>query len=893
MFVAALLVLGVTPLAFGFQEGEDRVPGPDRQRYLRIKTLEQQLQKQGQSRRPNASAHEKATAELHRLYTEVRERVEEGEVFARSVYYAARALADHGASPPGTRLEYLEAQHAAARPLGLWKKRGSLALEIEGYYRARGDYELAEDLLQDALSRLAPDDPRNLYLRLAISQIQNHLGDWNAALATIEQAAAGLPATHPQYDLELARLNGVRSQIFLRMGLLDQATVHGDREWRAVRALEGAVEHLRVRGLIHRANLLNAVERHEAIVLEVGTEIRGDALDRFPAERIQLLNRLGVAYASLERHDPSREPKSEEVFRSVLDHDPSPGDLERWAARIRLAQHLLGQGRLEEADVELAALREQGSQSPLEQAHLAALTARLALQTGAEDLAREARSSIREDLDTTYGALEDAFEQLLDNWQEVGLRNGGVGFLRYNTVRFVLAVLFEATMQAEPGEAGRARALEDLIAAQAVSMLARRLDSPEPSIESLRELLGEKEGMLFYLPSIDSTHVFALDRSGLVHAATASRPETEAEREPFVDEVTRSPFGLDDPAWSARMDRLRDRGGRLFDILFPTDVRACLERWDAVTIVAPELLGYLPFECLPTSGGSWLGLDKAIGYAPSAAVALALERRRAARAEEAPPARDLLLVAAPAIAGDLPPEILELPALPFGEAQREVLTKAYAEERLELLEGPAASFEALDAGRLDARVAHFLVHGIHDYERERTAGLLLASDEGRDGRVFADRLDDLPTRGLALLTACGTGRGPARWGDSGSSHLGGIFLAAGSDTVILPYAELAYDPTVELAATFHARIRRGDGPAEALRRARRALGAEGRLDDPYYHGLLHVRGLPHAALFPRVRGSVLGWELAAGLAAVAGIAIVVAIAIRSRNRPPALHHHRS
>ena len=100
-----------------------------------------------------------------------------------------------------------------------------------------------------------------------------------------------------------------------------------------------------------------------------------------------------------------------------------------------------------------------------------------------------------------------------------------------------------------------------------------------------------------------------------------------------------------------------------------------------------------------------------------------------------------------------------------------------------------------------------------------------------------------------LLTACGTGRGPARWGDAGASHLEGLFLAAGTDLVVLPFAELAYEASLGLTGHFHEHLRRGVRASEALRRARAALAEDPRFADPFYFGLLHARGWPLAAPF--------------------------------------------
>ena len=151
---------------------------------------------------------------------------------------------------------------------------------------------------------------------------------------------------------------------------------------------------------------------------------------------------------------------------------------------------------------------------------------------------------------------------------------------------------------------------------------------------------------------------------------------------------------------------------------------------------------------------------------------------------------------------------------------------------------------------------HLLVHGIQDYTRERSAGLLMSAvsaktGPGDSGKVWSDRLEGISAPSLVVMTACGTGRGPARWGDPGVSNLAGILFERGADTVILPYANLAYEATTRLSGSFHRFLRKGHGPAEALRRARVELARDENFRDPFYHSLLHVRGLPHRPIFER------------------------------------------
>jgi CHAT domain-containing protein len=134
-----------------------------------------------------------------------------------------------------------------------------------------------------------------------------------------------------------------------------------------------------------------------------------------------------------------------------------------------------------------------------------------------------------------------------------------------------------------------------------------------------------------------------------------------------------------------------------------------------------------------------------------------------------------------------------------------------------------------------------LTHGVHDYERERSALLLLAPGAGHDGSLSADAIERLAAPPVVLLGACGTAAGPRRAGDDGASHLGGAFLVAGASAVVTAPGDLPQGATVDLVAEFLAAWERGVPLPEALRRARAAVAAVPRRAHPYYFaGLRHV-----------------------------------------------------
>ena len=483
--------------------------------------------------------------------------------------------------------------------------------------------------------------------------------------------------------------------------------------------------------------------------------------------------------------------------------------------------------------------------SPLDEAYRAALAARWARVSGQPAGTRA----------ETQAALAAAYERVHAEWAALELRPGGIGFLKTERVRLVLCERIEGVLGPEPDARAREQALEILLRAEGISSLARRLRAGGASVAALRrELLGPEEGLLVYLPSRLGTHAFALDRAGIVHARLASDETFAAPRRRLVEAVQLAPGGLSEAERERRRNDLVESARALSAALLPGELGARVEGWRGVTLVA-DLLGYLPFECLGLERGQALGLARALGYLPSCTVGLGLARRgRHAPAGK----RSALVVAAPEHDPERPAPYRELASLPLGEAERERLLAAHAPDEVTLLAGPDASFEQLREHLDGAALLHLLVHGVHDPERERPAGLLLAPERGAGGAsdhglVWIERVETLESiPDVVLATACGAGRGPERSGDAGVSDLGGAFLLGGASVVVLPQADVPYAATLELSGFLHAALLEGEGTAESLRRARVQLSSDPRYADPRDWALLHARGLASFAAFPRV-----------------------------------------
>jgi CHAT domain-containing protein len=146
------------------------------------------------------------------------------------------------------------------------------------------------------------------------------------------------------------------------------------------------------------------------------------------------------------------------------------------------------------------------------------------------------------------------------------------------------------------------------------------------------------------------------------------------------------------------------------------------------------------------------------------------------------------------------------------------------------LSGPLPENPLLRSGLALAGANTWLRHGPLPADAED--GLLTAED--------VTGLDLLGTR-LAVLSACETGLGQIHVGE-GVFGLRRAFVLAGTQTLVMSLWKVPDGPTRELMADFYARLRWGQGRADALRAAQLALKA--RHPDPYYWGAFICQGDP-------------------------------------------------
>lgn len=599
---------------------------------------------------------------------------------------------------------------------------------------------------------------------------------------------------------------------------------------------------------VHRLEyLLVTDEFEEAVLLAdefIENPLGAGSSDRFLFQR-------GVSLSERSRLDSRFRENAIASFEEALELARSNqggglGEMEQLDIELGVLQLMLEDGDregaavwLEQVDDHLEDLRRIGSEvRPI-------LLVQRDILAGALAVTGDAPRDVKE---RALQEMRSAYDRVLGEWRSVPPHPSGTGFLLLSGTRLVLEHLLHATLSVEEAPRAVDRALEELMRAQALGSLARRLEAPAaPSIAEVRErLIRPRHGLLVYYPSAVRGLVFAVDAERTEVAELDSWLKLRRARSDFLERDADRPHAVTGEGQPS------DEAKELARLLIPESLHPTIAEWEAVTVVGLDLLGWVPLACLPFPGERPLGLELAVDTVPSLPLALHLAEREAHRR----PTGEILFLGAP-----IPnPEVgaryrFEDLSSRVQQGFRETLLEATAGRSLRIVVEREATRARLRADELEGvALLHILTHGIFNplgddpnSLRDRPAGLMLAPEGGGDDGLLwcrdVERLSAMPP--VVLLSACGAGRGQLRLGDDGVSHLGGAFLSAGARAVLISHADLDYDATLALTTYFTEHFARGDvSPARALQLARLDLVTEHpEWAHPYYHGSLQVLGI--------------------------------------------------
>lgn len=341
----------------------------------------------------------------------------------------------------------------------------------------------------------------------------------------------------------------------------------------------------------------------------------------------------------------------------------------------------------------------------------------------------------------------------------------------------------------------------DVTGAFAVADRARTLIDPQPVNATPSATSALPHGVLVveYAVLPRKTVVFCVSRNGIVAKSIGiERRELEAQVAAFAERMRRR----------VRIEDVRQEASALRRILIEP-LRSELVGVRELIIVPDRQLHALPFAALwNVETKRYLVEELTLRFAPSAT----FSRRLAVGS----PQQAALVVADPPAAA--------YPQLPA--SREEALAIAAMYDGATLLAGPAATRTAFIERARRSDLIHFAGHANSDATASH--GALLFAGTGNDSGILGSsevaqlRLERSP---LVVLAACGTLRGSALH-VAGMSSLSRSFLIAGARGVVGTLWEVDDDVSAALFRRFHAHLRAGMPPAEALRAAQvDALGS--------------------------------------------------------------------
>ncbi|HKH47612.1 MAG TPA: CHAT domain-containing protein [Thermoanaerobaculia bacterium] len=386
--------------------------------------------------------------------------------------------------------------------------------------------------------------------------------------------------------------------------------------------------------------------------------------------------------------------------------------------------------------------------------------------------------------------------------------------------------LFDEILSFEAGQEGgavdafdlaeqtRARELlEDVAAASLAEPGAPAEPRPRPlSVVELQRALPERTLVLKYAVLPDRVLLWSVTRREL---RLQTIPVELASLEARVREVTAA-------LRTGRGERaqLAQELGKLYALLLGPAEAAVRAAGDLV-VIPDKALHRLPFAALvdPRSGRH-LVQDHAVAMAPSVNVYV----RCLARGRSAGPPATALVVGNPRFD---PRELPALAPLPGAEAEAVEIAALYPRSHL-LIREQATPRAFLEQAARGPEVLQISAHAILSAAHPEYSRLVLARDGAASGSFYMHEvrsLDLRPTR-LVVLAGCNTGGGRLSISE-GSLSFARSFLAAGAPAVIASLWDVDDAASRELLTDLHRRIRSGEDPMSALRRAQLArLGTE-------------------------------------------------------------------
>jgi len=332
-----------------------------------------------------------------------------------------------------------------------------------------------------------------------------------------------------------------------------------------------------------------------------------------------------------------------------------------------------------------------------------------------------------------------------------------------------------------------------------------------------------------YLATESRLFIWVVQPSGAVHTVRKDVP-----RESIASSIKQVRRQIDE----ADADTLQHPEGvrsllRTLDAVLFEPIEPWLPAVDTPVVVVPHgPLWLVPFAALEDAAGKSLAERHALCFVPSVSVFRYTGARRASAAG----VQRALIVADP-----VPPHGSGLPALAGSRAEAIQIQTRLGPRRAHLLTGAEASEAAVKRESAGYGILHFATHGLITEDRPLESSLALAEGEGEDGYLRVDEVFGLDLKAdLVVLSGCSTGLG--RLSGDGVLGLTRAFLYAGTRSLVVSQWDVSDRATGFLMDRFYAELEAGRGKVAALRAAQ--LSAKERWPHPALWAAFELIGEP-------------------------------------------------
>lgn len=343
-----------------------------------------------------------------------------------------------------------------------------------------------------------------------------------------------------------------------------------------------------------------------------------------------------------------------------------------------------------------------------------------------------------------------------------------------------------------------------------------------PTMEDIREAIGEEVAVLSYFTSSDRFYIFLI-----------SKEETRVIEKPRTENFAKQVSAFRNSMRYRLQNSYLSAASELHNQLIPKIPQGVNQ-----LIVLPDgVLGTLPFEALiaPTNdekqGPNYLLKTYAISYDYGAT--LLLERINKSKSSGG---KGILLAAPVSFQGN----DLKMATLPGSESEIKEIKYLFSGSEHSptlLLNKDASESQIKSASLAQYRYLHFATHGVVDESRPELSRVFLAPDANEDGSLYNGEIFNLKINArLVTLSACETGLGKVTKGE-GIVGLSRSLLYAGAENLIVSLWQVADASTAQLMIEFyrqHLHHSSNTQLSDDLRKAKLHLLQSDQFSDPYF-----------------------------------------------------------